>query len=104
MAKSWKSDLIQQLRQTGNSYGACVTLMTWCCRTRAAQGTTCYTITFNVTAIINTSGTVQERYGFDSFGATRVMDAVSVPAEAHPTVGKPVTALTTGMPSQDCIM
>ncbi|MFO1458227.1 MAG: RHS repeat-associated core domain-containing protein [Verrucomicrobiota bacterium] len=30
---------------------------------------------FNVTAIINTSGTVQERYGFDSFGATRVMDA-----------------------------
>lgn len=29
---------------------------------------------FNVTAIINTSGTVQERYGYDAFGACRVMD------------------------------
>jgi RHS repeat-associated protein len=30
---------------------------------------------FNVTAIVNTSGTVQERYGYDAFGASRVMDA-----------------------------
>jgi RHS repeat-associated protein len=29
----------------------------------------------SVTAIVNTSGVVQERYGYDSFGTSRVMDA-----------------------------
>jgi len=31
--------------------------------------------TMHVTAIANTSGTVQERYGYDAFGNTRVMDS-----------------------------
>jgi RHS repeat-associated protein len=30
---------------------------------------------FNVAGITNTSGTVQERYGYDAFGASRTMDA-----------------------------
>jgi RHS repeat-associated protein len=30
---------------------------------------------FNVTAIVNTSGTVQERYGYDAFGAVRYLNA-----------------------------
>jgi RHS repeat-associated protein len=30
---------------------------------------------FNVTAIVNTSGTVQERYGYDAFGAVRFLNA-----------------------------
>lgn len=30
---------------------------------------------FNVTTIISVAGTVQERYGYDAFGSTRVMDA-----------------------------
>jgi RHS repeat-associated protein len=30
---------------------------------------------FNVTAIVDTAGAVQERYGYDAFGESRVMDA-----------------------------